>query len=153
MAIAFKDLKNNYPLEDRAALYKKLGGDWPGNVDNPAYKNTCAVRLSVALKRSSVALPFKDGIEGNGSPIIFKVATMGRAVKELFGEPTWGMSKPPGAVLKATDLPRFSGIVVYHVAWSNATGHFDLWTGSGFVGEGKFKDIAEGMDIAVWRID
>jgi hypothetical protein len=156
MAIAFRDLKNNYPTEqlaNRAKLFSQLGGEWPSKVNDPAYANTCAVRLSIALKKSGATLPVKDGIEGNGSPVIFKVQTMGTAMTRLFGPSTWGMSKQPGTAIKASDLPRFPGIVVYHVGWKDATGHFDLWTGNGFVGNGNFSDIADGMDIAVWRID
>lgn len=153
MALAFKDLKNNYPLEDRAKLYTKLGGEWPGNINNPDYQNTCAVRLSIALKKSGASLPMRDGMDGAGSPLIFKVQTMGRAVNQIAGAWTWGMSKPPGVRLKASDLPTFPGIVSYHADWDDATGHFDLWTGKAFVGSGSFDQVADGMDIAVWRID
>jgi hypothetical protein len=155
MKPSFASLRKGYPTEDRAALFRALGGQWPDLIPNTAnYGNTCALRLSMALKRAGIAIPpaFKEGLAGDGSPLVIKVATMGKLVTSLFGQP-WGMSKPPGAPLEASDLPTFSGIVAYHVQWRDATGHVDLWTGRGFVGSGNLADVRQGFEIAIWRID
>jgi hypothetical protein len=71
----------------------------------------------------------------------------------LFGKSTWGMSKNPGVAINAATLPKFSSIICYHANWNNASGHFDLWTGSQFVGSGNFGDIADGFGVVVWRVD
>jgi len=63
------------------------------------------------------------------------------------------MSKNPGSEISKDDLPKVSGLIVYHADWSNATGHFDLWTGSDFVGAGTLDDVANGYSLEVWRID
>jgi hypothetical protein len=155
MPPTFDHLKKNYPVESREALFRALGGGWPALIPDPErkYQNTCAIRMSVALKRSGVAIPgaYAEMKQGDGTPIVIKVKTMQKLVASLYGEP-WGMSKPPGIPLKASDIPNKTGIIVYHAGWSDATGHFDLWTGRGFVGKGNLGDVAEGFDIALWFV-
>ena len=47
---------NNYPRsEKREPLFAELG--WSDIADNPSYKDTCAIRMSIALLRSGVTLP------------------------------------------------------------------------------------------------
>lgn len=57
------------------------------------------------------------------------------------------MSKDPGDPVPPSALPKKSGVLVYHAQWSDATGHFDLWTGSGFVGAGNFDGIKQAFDL------
>ncbi|GGJ53042.1 hypothetical protein CDQ92_11470 [Sphingopyxis bauzanensis] len=155
MPISFKSLKDAYPIQPKPDLFTALGGEWPTLVDNPAYANTCAIRLSVALKGAGSAIPgkYKEAIEGDGSPIVVKVKTFRDLVIELFGKSYWGMSKSPGTPVGLGTIPKRSGILVYHAAWKDATGHFDLWTGTGFVGAGNFQDVADGYDLELWAID
>lgn len=154
MPVTFAMLRKNYPTSAKEELFKALGGDWPKLVADPAYKNTCAVRISVALKKSGVAIPtpFKEAIEGDGSPLVLKVKTMSRLVTELFGPSTWGMSKPPGGPFDLGNVPQETGIIAYHVDWKDATGHFDLWTGFGFIGEGDAAGVIDGHQIELWAI-
>ena len=83
----------------------------------------------------------------DGRAIIIKVETMWNFMHAEFGVPTWGMSKIPGTEVQ---VPVEKGIIVYHKAFSDATGHFDLWTGTGFVGAGKMSDVTDGFDVALW---
>lgn len=162
MVLRFADLRNNYPVpdpeksdeENRRAFYNTLGGQWPSLVNADHFKNTCATRLSVALKKSgaSISDTYKEAIEGNGSPLIIKVKTMSEYLKATVGSSSWGISKNPGTTIGAGDVPGVTGILVYHVAWSNATGHFDLWTGSRFLGSGNFADIKDGFALELWEI-
>lgn len=152
----FAALKNGYPKEDRATLFRALGGQWPSLIaDERNYRNTCALRMSVALTRAGVAIPaqYREAIQGDGTPLVLKVATMAKLVTALRGEPTWGMSKNPGTTIRAADLPGSSGILAYHVQWSDASGHVDLWTGRGFVGAGNLDDVGQGFSLAFWRLD
>lgn len=152
MAVSFSDLKDAYPTEPKSDLFNRLGGEWPQRVDDANYQNTCAVRMSVALKAVGVAIPaaLREAMEGNGSPLVLKVKTMEKLVSQTFGGFYWGMTKVPGTPVQ---IPRKTGIIVYHVQWKDASGHFDLWTGDDFVGAGNFANVADGFDIALWSID
>jgi hypothetical protein len=151
MAI-FESLELNYPTKPKKELYAALGGEWPSLVDDPNYQNTCAIRMSVAFHAAGYKIPgkFKEAVAGDGRTIIVKVKTMWDYVTESFGAFTWGMSKNPGTVVK---IPVKEGIIVYHKAFSDATGHFDLWKSTTFVGAGKLSDVTDGFDIALWYWD
>ncbi|WP_439923093.1 T6SS effector amidase Tae4 family protein [Nitrobacter sp. JJSN] len=155
MALTFNGLSSNYPTAPKPDLFISLGGDWPGLIDDPNYENTCCIRLSLAILAAGgdISRTYREAIAGDGRPLIVKVATMGNYLKGTLGQIYWGMSKNPGTMIDAETLPRQAGIVVYHVAWANATGHFDLWTGSNFVGAGNFADIGDGFDVALWKIN
>lgn len=155
MAINFQDLKSAYPTQPKVELFNMLGGEWPTLVNNPAYANTCAIRLSVALKGAGATIPatYREAMDGAGSPIVIKVRTMRDLVKSLFGGSYWGMSKTPGSPIGTDTIPNRTGILVYHAAWADATGHFDLWTGSGFVGSGSLASVADGFDLELWAIE
>lgn len=154
MHIAFADLLRSYPTAPKPELFKGMGGEWPSLVNNPNYANTCAIRLSLALKQVGFKVPdkYKEAVTGNGTPIVLKVATMGKLVSESFGRSYWGMSKEPGKPIDAATVPRKTGILVYHVKWNNATGHFDLWTGTRFAGAGAFADIKDGYSLELWHL-
>jgi Type VI secretion system (T6SS), amidase effector protein 4 len=155
LAITFADLSSNYPTVSKTDLFTSLGGDWPNLIDDPNYKNTCCIRLSLAIldANGTITSNYREAITGDGRPLIIKVATMGKYVNDSLGPFYWGMSKNPGVSIGPGTLPRQSGIIAYHVAWADATGHFDLWTGSAFVGNGNFSDITDGFDIVLWKVN
>ena len=150
MAVTFEALRANYPTMPKEQFFNLLGGDWPKLINNEFYANTCAVRRSYALRGSGVDIPkrYQEAIDGSGASLILKVETMGRLVQELFPV-AWGMSKTEGSQVA---IPKKRGIIAYHVKWSNATGHFDLWTGTSFIGAGKHEDISTGFDISLWEL-
>lgn len=90
MAIPFKALQTYYPKVPKPKYFKLLGGEWPKLIDNPAYNNTCATRLSYALRGADVAIPkkYEEAVYGAGAPLVLKVATMGKFIQEQFGAPT-----------------------------------------------------------------
>jgi hypothetical protein len=155
MPVSFSVLRSEYPTAAKEDLFSAMGGGWPALIDDANYANTCCIRLSLAMARAGMLIPatYKEAISGDGTPLIIKVATMGKFVEERFGKSSWGMSKNPGTDIGANTIPKRSGILVYHALWNNATGHFDLWTKSDFVGAGNFDDIASGFDIAEWFVD
>lgn len=151
--VTFEKLHANYPTQGRSELFHDLGADWIPLIDNPNYQNTCSIRLSVALNKSGqfVDKTYREALTGSGQSIVLKVSTMGRLVQASFGDP-WGMSKEVGQTLASSDIPARKGIIAYHANWSDATGHFDLWHGTGFVGSGNLDDVASGYDIALWML-
>lgn len=145
----FDELVDGYPTQGPAELFSSLGGEWPSLVGNPNYKNTCAIRLSVALNSAGYKIPtkFREGMTGTGDGLIIKVRTMWDYMMETFGTFAWGMSKNEGT---AVQIPAQKGVIVYHAAFTDATGHFDLWSGTDFVGTGSLDDVASGFDLALW---
>ncbi|MEZ7188546.1 type VI secretion system amidase effector protein Tae4 [Pseudoalteromonas sp. DY56-GL22] len=160
--VNFNDVKQNYPrptstnsAQARADLYNALGGEWPTLINNPNYANTCAIRLSIAIRKSGIEIPsqYKEAQDGAGNTIILKVKTLKNFIESQIGTPFWGISKQPGQPIGSNTLPSVKGIIVYHVAWADATGHFDLWNGNDFVGNGNFSDIQDGYHLAVWKLN
>lgn len=41
-------------------------------------------------------------------------------------------------------------IIGYYKKFQDATGHFDLWTGTGFIGSSKLSDVRDGFSAALW---
>lgn len=132
MALKFADLWNAYPTEAQSELFKKLGGGWPALIGNPAYDNTCTVRLSAAMIALNVAIPnnlaeadgsHKDGHDRN---VIVRVPTARAFLEGLLGPSTWSTSKQPGTDYMGA-FPNWTGIMLYLVPGGNANGHVDLW--------------------------
>ncbi|GGY68284.1 T6SS effector amidase Tae4 family protein [Pseudoduganella albidiflava] len=56
MKPSFNQVEQNFPQsEKREALYEEIG--WSDLTSNPAFYDTCAIRMSVALLRAGVRLP------------------------------------------------------------------------------------------------
>lgn len=54
---SFEKLQSNYASNksiDRETLYTEIG--WKDLINNPVYKNTCAVRISLALIKSGISV-------------------------------------------------------------------------------------------------
>lgn len=155
MFVHYGDLKRFYPTMEKKALFDLLGGEWPLLVSNPNYNNTCAVRLSFAMIKSGMSIPKKhrEGIDGDNNNLIIKVATFNLFLTNLIGDFDWGMSKPPGSSISVSDLPKQTGIIIYHVHWDDATGHIDLWDRNNFIGSGNFDDIKDGYSVHLWKVD
>ena len=71
-------------------------------------------------------------------------------VKATFGDFSFGITKLEGSEVT---IPAKTGIICYHKAFKDASGHFDLWNGTGFVGNGKMSDVIDGYDVALWYLD
>jgi|GEM_PF-3159930 len=157
MTVTFETLKSNYPTMEKNDLFDLLGGQWPDLKTEKAYNNTCAVRLSHAFNESGDPIPrkYRDAIDKDGRNIILKVSEFDKFVKEKYKQFIWGISKQPKKKFPISDLPsEYEGIIAYHGKFSEAqaTGHFDLWTGSEFVGTGNEDDIEAGFDIYLWEV-
>ncbi|MTH95052.1 T6SS effector amidase Tae4 family protein [Roseibium sp. RKSG952] len=141
---SFNALWSAYPRSDRESFYNSLGGEWPSLVDNPSYRNTCAVRTSAALNGAGHLIPdsAREAVTGDGRNIILRVRSMHSYLKGLLGDQSWGMSKKPG---DAVTLPTRTGIILYHANFSDASGHVDLWNGTQFAGQ---VDVWQGIELS-----
>jgi hypothetical protein len=133
MSLDFAGLWDSYPTGAQDELFKSLGGGWPALIGAPAYENTCALRLSVAMLSMGEAPPAdlasKDGNlkTGGGRPLIVRVPTARVWLERLLGPSTWGTSKSIGADIAGL-IPPWRGILVYRVPnGTDASGHVDLW--------------------------
>lgn len=135
MSIDFQTLWSAYPLGDRKSFFNLLAGGWPQLVDDPAYVNTCVLRMTVALRGCGQTVPASlaqgDGNlrDGSGRPLLLRVATMNTWLEQLLGNSSWGMSKQVGADINGL-IPKRNGILLYRVPnASDASGHVDIWNG------------------------
>jgi hypothetical protein len=149
----------------RALTFQELWDAYPsGNpYDNPAYKDQCAIRMSVTFHRGGIemkSLSSKlvkplDGQQSIGRIILDGKVTATRA-NEL-GEwlklqPIAGLGKPEnitGADWESTVKGR-TGIIMFDAYWTRAGesaanasgGHIDLWNGSRLTISGLFDGMA-----------
>lgn len=63
MKPAFRTLWSHYPqrrLWSREKLFRDIG--WDSLIKDSAYKNTCAIRLSIALQKSGISISSSAGM-------------------------------------------------------------------------------------------
>ena len=161
MTVKFTALRDSYPTEDRDAFFTDvLQGSWSKLKDEENYKNTCALRMSVALNRTGVAIPdavwSSDGkfSAGDGSRLLAKVLSMLKLLDATFGDP-WGMSKKAGVPFDlAKNVPKWTGVLAYRFPekLAQARGHVDLWDGTSCHFDCPAPDTDAAFDIALWRL-
>ncbi|EDQ89261.1 uncharacterized protein MONBRDRAFT_37110 [Monosiga brevicollis MX1] len=102
---------------DHASIGEYLGGDLIGQA------NYCAIRLSHGLMASGhkITQP-SDFRDREGNKYIIRVATMQSYLSKVLGTPKEVTSKQAIAGRR--------GIVLFTIAYSDATGHVTLWNGS-----------------------
>jgi Type VI secretion system (T6SS), amidase effector protein 4 len=163
MWIRFKDVEpvypENYPDGVAASLRKvgeKIGGHVKMNFDKGAleieqnpdprnypahpvgFTNACATRLSYVLNYSGVPIPKSnlwESVSGaDHKNYIYKVKGIKTFLLQTFGEPDIqkGFGARPG------DFTGKKGIIVFDVAFPDASGHATLWNGVRAVDEDYF---------------
>lgn len=143
----FDMLWRNYPRsEERKPLFEQLG--WSDITDNPAYKDTCAIRMSVALTRAGVPLP--------GASMRAKTASLkdnrieprqrklSNILKQLWGEPEVYDSESTAR----EGIGTRKGVVSFFRIAGGAGGHIDLV----HPGPYGFAECARSCFFASWEI-
>jgi hypothetical protein len=169
---SWADMKKSYPDHNVSTedLYdNRLGGKFTGLYKNPAYENTCAVRMSYALNRSGLKLggaPSKGGtlVGNDGYNYWIRVSDLRPELMTRFkgADEELNLNVIPSSMVEDmaamgpiflerkkqarqfldTKLASRNGIVVFEVAgWGDASGHFTLWDGGA-----KELAYAEGHD-------
>lgn len=156
MAVDFQALWDAYPLGDRKAFFDRLGGGWPQLVDNPAYVNTCALRMTVALRGCGQAVPALlaqgDGNlkDGSGKPLLLRVATIRIWLEQILGPSSWGTSKQVGADIDGL-IPKRKGILLYRVPnATDASGHVDIWEGTTCKNDCHSQFARSATEVELW---
>jgi hypothetical protein len=129
----FDEMWDAYPNPGGTAAAAKatIGG----GADRDWIRNTCVIRISRSFNASGNAIPGarNDGLAtvvgADGRHYALRVHEFRRYLQRTYGEPDVAHTYPgsgggpvPGAFMGAR------GVVVFDVdAWSDATGHIDLW--------------------------
>lgn len=122
------------------ALFTHLGGAAAKNINAPGFGpngNTCAARMSVALKAGGVMITSGAGITtlgtADGSRIIFRVREMRIFLERLLGKPERDVTLPFDS-----DFAARRGIISFGVeGWSDATGHIAL------IDKGVYREVSD----------
>jgi|GEM_PF-477728 len=135
---AFKILWHNYPHAHawlRGRLFRTIG--WDNLINEPAYQNTCAIRLSIALQKSGVPISSSAGMTGlkgamKGKPIEIRQENLSRQLRRLWGSPELlPKKKTENAIGDRDGIISFFRVPGYPVG-GGLGGHIDLVDGKGF---------------------
>lgn len=125
MKPSFYQVQRNYPKTDsRETLFTEIG--WPDLIDNKAYWDTCAIRMSYALRLAGV--PFMSGSmrakagKIKGQIIEIRQGDLSRSLKTIWGKPE--MYKSERAARDGID-PRKGVVSFFRISGGNG-GHIDL---------------------------
>lgn len=138
MKTTWAALWNAYPnykdSPDSVAVKAAIGGEvteaWLG-------PNSCAIRMSHALNRIGYPVPKgHPGLltvkGGDGYRYAVRVAETRIWLAEVLGTPDFDLEKTAGEPFDKAQLSGMKGIIVFHISFSDATGHFDVWDGFEF---------------------
>ena len=121
----FSVLQQNYPrTESREVLFTEIG--WPDLIDNKAYWDTCAIRMSYALRLSqlpfaSASMRAKAG-KIKGQIIEIRQGDLSRALKLI-----WGKPEICSGEREARDaIGQRKGMVSFFKIRGGSGGHIDL---------------------------
>jgi hypothetical protein len=108
----------------RSKLYESLG--WSDLTTNPAFADTCATRMSVALLRCAVQLPgarmaVKAGVL-KGEFIEPGQANLSRILERLWGRP----EKYRGEKEALAGIKRRTGVISFYNIQGGRGGHIDI---------------------------
>ena len=141
-----------YPNPDDV---KKLIG---GAVDAAWITNTCAIRMSRALNYTGIPLPsnFKGMSTvkgGDGKRYAFRVREMRKWLDGTLGKADFDLTKSAGVAFNKNSIAGMKGIIAFDIAFSDATGHLDLWDGSVITSESHMsRDYYNAASrITIWK--
>jgi len=123
----FAVLRQNYPKSElQEVLFPELG--WADLVRKPAFKDTCAVRMSIALLRSGVVIP-GAWLKINNGPLKDKMVQprqgeLSRTIVRMWGKPEV-----------------FKGTIEAHDIIGNSTGVISFFRVYGGAGDGGHIDL------------
>ncbi|MEI7870432.1 MAG: type VI secretion system amidase effector protein Tae4 [Candidatus Methylumidiphilus sp.] len=129
-----------------------------GKVNAAWITNTCAIRMSRALNYSGIVLPKSavgmNTISGSDKKrYAYRVRELRKWLNVTLDTPVFDITKKAGTVFDKSTIAVFKGIIAFDIAFSDATGHLDLWDGSNITSEShmskNYYDSA--TRITVWK--
>lgn len=121
----FDTLRAHYPAtETQAALFTDIG--WTDLIGNPAYDNTCAIRMSTCLLRAGVTLPGAR-MQAKAGTIRGKWIEPGQAKLSNILKTVWGLPEIyTGEDAVRAGVKQRHGVVSFFRIDSDNGGHIDL---------------------------
>lgn len=157
----FQNLEDNYPvISDYKRVLREINPDLE---NNPAFQNTCAMRISKALNANPGHLiPKKEGlltVRGvDGKRYAVRVKELRKYLKERYAMPYRTLEATTLGVIDNTPIRGLKGIIAFEVTgWGDASGHFTLWDGEQLLYSGGhdyfnlYDKFADGKVIKVTR--
>jgi Type VI secretion system (T6SS), amidase effector protein 4 len=159
MSVDFQTLWDAYPLGDQQAFFDRLAGGWPQLVGKENYKNTCALRMTVALRGCGETVPKPlaqaDGNlkDGSGQSLLIRVASMKAWLEELWGDSSWAINKQIGADIEGLIPKGKRGILLYRVPnGKDASGHVDIWDGTTCRNDCHSEFARSATEVELWYL-
>ena len=102
--------------------------------------NTYAIRLSRALNYTGILVPANvhhllTVKGGDKKRYALRVREMRQWLEHTLGKPTFDAKKTKGTPFDKTPISSMKGIIAFDIAFSEATGHLDLWNATQFSSE------------------
>lgn len=121
----FDMVTRHYPKsEKQEALYKRLG--WDDLIENPAYKDTCAIRMSLALSLAGVPLPGASMRPKAPSMIDIRIEPRQRKLSDILKQ-MWGKPEVYDSESAAQKgIGKRKGVVSFFRISGGSGGHIDL---------------------------
>jgi len=127
----YPDLWANYPDESAERVKQSIGG----HVNAAWITNTCTIRLSRAFNAAGDPIPGPTAARAYDMNVVsgddkkwyaYRVREFHKYMRAKYGPPfvVKGTGGIPPAILNK------QGVIEFVVAFSDATGHFDVWNGS-----------------------
>lgn len=113
------DLLHDIYINNSKAFYESLGGDFPGLLAKYDMSNTCAAKLSEAMRLAGIKIPNggSNTVKGTHGYYYANAKKMSLFFKEHF--------KRPGVKIKYNTYVKY-GIVFQDGGFRNASGHVDV---------------------------
>lgn len=154
ITLVYADLVAAYPNVPLAEVKTLIGG----RVDADWIENACALRVSRALNYGGLPVPFirdadkkQQTVTGaDGKWYIFRVTVLANFLaKQLGAAAITAKARAAGGVDGGAFIG-IKGIIGMKVSgWSNATGHFTLWTGSACIDGTNY--LPEASSAWLWK--
>lgn len=156
----FIDLWDAYPKNKTAEeAYAIAGGDiQQAYLDNPIdYANACAVRMSIACNLGGMIIHSGDSIDTgyrlkgkildyetlpgrNYYAYYLRVIDMINFLEKRLGAPSTRLKLLQARKADTHTFRGRKGVMIYKIAWSDASGHVALWDGNNFANTDVTKD-------------
>ena len=138
-----------YPMGGADDVKSRIGG----KVNYGWIKNTCAIRMSKVLNETEMKIPSGfSGMNvisgGQGNKYAFRIRELLLFIKARLGNPTI-VEEGTNGISRNKFFGR-QGIIVFHVNFSDATGHITLWNGNKTVNSDDY--FHKSNKVELWHI-
>lgn len=143
-----------YPAQMNADAVKAMIG---GGVNQAHYKNTCVIRVSLALNRLGHLIPpdsprFRTQIGADKKWYGLRVEEFWDYMIRTYGAPQVHERLKSGKSVDASKFAGVRGIIGFRRKFVGATGHFTLWDGSRLLYDGGYPGYFDtATEAALWQ--